>query len=837
MKIKSKYILALWEIMFIITIIMFGILIGSPIKNNAQVPQLIISIMGIIFCVIKLVKKEKILTQKIDYIVLVLCISPIIPILAKTYTSLYDTILYALKYITAFLIYIIVKDLCKRDNRIIKYIINITILISVLWVIVGIDKLSTNVFNDVLQKLNTLNLAQDEIRMTSLYSYGNTFGAMMAFSIFLLLGQKLQQKGNILNIIYSSLLFLLLTGLVLSYSRIMYILFILLMILYIVLLKETKEKVSCIKSIFVNGILAIIYSTIFMNLLNNGNYVFIWMGIIIGTIIAGIIEAIIRKIHIKKISSNKLKILILISSVSMVIIGIIAISATEKLVIFQGNNAETKIEKHLYNVNSNTDYKFVFNLNSYSEIENNFKICIVEKNKYFDDIKETIQDINNDETSKEITITTDKDTTEIYIIFEAKEVNENTKLEIKKIQINGKEFKNYKYLPNDLMNKLKNINLKTKSAWERFVFIKDAGKLIKNNWLFGIGGDGWQYRQGEVQEYNNYVREVHSYPTQIFLEYGILAIISYLIILLYLLIKSIKFLKNNIDYEFLSIVISLLVIVLHSLLDFDMSFLIVLILFFLYMGIIVSKFKTEKKESTQKRNLQIIVPSVISIIIISISIILNAKICYITLVIDKKIAKTRTYEEKYNLLEQETKLLPVYRGTYIDRITFLKLHKEKTLELIEIYNNNIIKDLKYLIKYEKYNNQIEMYNELAMSSIENMNIKSKDEMIKNVQYAYSLIVDNPIQKKYNIQEQIKRVRYIYTISVSLYKKSEEMNDFNLKLLSQKFANINIKKFDETIQIISDYNKCRYPKDRVSLYKEAIEEYCNKSKEIIKNINH
>ena len=77
MKIKSKYILALWEIMFIITIIMFGILIGSPIKNNAQVPQLIISIMGIIFCVIKLVKKEKILTQKIDYIVLVLCISPI----------------------------------------------------------------------------------------------------------------------------------------------------------------------------------------------------------------------------------------------------------------------------------------------------------------------------------------------------------------------------------------------------------------------------------------------------------------------------------------------------------------------------------------------------------------------------------------------------------------------------------------------------------------------------------------------------------------------------------------------------------------------------------------
>ena len=73
-------------------------------------------------------------------------------------------------------------------------------------------------------------------------------------------------------------------------------------------------------------------------------------------------------------------------------------------------------------------------------------------------------------------------------------------------KINDKEFVlNYRFLPTDIINKLKYMKLSQKSVWERWAFLKDGVKIVLQNNLVGLGGDCWQYKQFEVQPYLNFL--------------------------------------------------------------------------------------------------------------------------------------------------------------------------------------------------------------------------------------------------------------------------------------------------------------------------------------------
>ena len=132
---------------------------------------------------------------------------------------------------------------------------------------------------------------------------------------------------------------------------------------------------------------------------------------------------------------------------------------------------------------------------------------------------------------------------------------------IKDVRINNKKYIiNYAYLPERLITKVKGINFQSKSTWERFVFIRDAFRVIKDNWLFGIGADGW------MDSYKT--MEVHSYLVQLLLEYGILAFVS----LICLVVITIKNSVKEKDSSKLCIICALAILFLHSLLDFELCF-------------------------------------------------------------------------------------------------------------------------------------------------------------------------------------------------------------------------------------------------------------------------
>lgn len=159
---------------------------------------------------------------------------------------------------------------------------------------------------------------------------------------------------------------------------------------------------------------------------------------------------------------------------------------------------------------------------------------------------------------------------------------------VKSLTINGKEHPlKYRYLPVSLVDKIKSIHVNNKSVWERGTFYQDALKIIKNNLLFGRGGNAWRYEYEKVQSYQYGAKEIHSYPLQILMDYGIISLIALLYIVCVIVREAIIYEKK----ENFGICISILLLLAHSFIDFDMSFFYIMLMWFSLLGICV----TDKK--------------------------------------------------------------------------------------------------------------------------------------------------------------------------------------------------------------------------------------------------
>ena len=115
------------------------------------------------------------------------------------------------------------------------------------------------------------------------------------------------------------------------------------------------------------------------------------------------------------------------------------------------------------------------------------------------------------------------------------------------------------------------------TLFSRFDYMRDALKLLKKHWLSGIGSGGWKYYQYAVQSKHYNVSYIHNGLLQFWLENGIVAFVALLLLIIKGLCTFAKEKKN--------ILLSMLIfIVLHSFVDFNMSFGICLIIMGLVLG-------------------------------------------------------------------------------------------------------------------------------------------------------------------------------------------------------------------------------------------------------------
>lgn len=111
---------------------------------------------------------------------------------------------------------------------------------------------------------------------------------------------------------------------------------------------------------------------------------------------------------------------------------------------------------------------------------------------------------------------------------------------------------------------------------KRLVYMQDAIKLLKINPLIGCGTGSWRILQYGVQSNQYSVTYLHNGILQLLVENGIIFVIFFSILLITALIRLIKCK----DYCSVSMMI---LIVLHSLIDIDLSFAVILII----LGIII----------------------------------------------------------------------------------------------------------------------------------------------------------------------------------------------------------------------------------------------------------
>ncbi|CAM4396751.1 O-antigen ligase family protein [Saccharibacillus endophyticus] len=143
-------------------------------------------------------------------------------------------------------------------------------------------------------------------------------------------------------------------------------------------------------------------------------------------------------------------------------------------------------------------------------------------------------------------------------------------------------------LPENVRVRVENINFQQHSVLERITFYKDAMKLVADYPVLGGGGGAWAVLYEKYQN-NPYIsNQTHNYFLQYLDETGIVGIVvllSFLIYVFYLYIRSYfrsqDEEKKNANFFYFLIAFSILM---HSMLDFNMSYVYVSLIVFFALG-------------------------------------------------------------------------------------------------------------------------------------------------------------------------------------------------------------------------------------------------------------
>lgn len=139
-------------------------------------------------------------------------------------------------------------------------------------------------------------------------------------------------------------------------------------------------------------------------------------------------------------------------------------------------------------------------------------------------------------------------------------------------------------LPGNIGERLENLNLQQHSFLERITFYKDAVKVLKDYPIIGAGGGGWASIFEKYQNNPYESRQAHSFVMQYLVEVGILGFLvmgAFLIFIFYKYIRGYIQADEQHRESYFVYFIIVLSILMHSLMDFNMSYVFLGMLVFL----------------------------------------------------------------------------------------------------------------------------------------------------------------------------------------------------------------------------------------------------------------
>ena len=793
------------KITLIISIVILSItaiLVGSPLSNNVEIVKCLLVFVAMLYIIIKLKKKTPIITNILDIFVILLMFSCFIPLIFGTYASRQDTITNILTYISLMAMYFLAKELANNEKSL-KVIQYVFLILGVILLIVGIDNLTTNIFTRFLNNLGVPQYRNGEERLISSLGYANSIGIIMAFMYLISINQYTIEKNKNLRNIFDGTSFLFLLGLLLSESKGSIIVLGVTYLIYLFTTKDVSKKARILIITVISAVFSVIYYLIFTKVQENNllvwislilTYIFVAILITLSTKTTHIIEKLLKKLNIKKAI-----LIFIILALLLVIIFTILLQFKSSLVLFKEENKE--VRQTIRNIEGSNIYNFTFDINAKGDEKgkDTYKITIDEENKYDQVISSYEIKLGYYNGKKEINIFTNKDTNKFTIRFN-KLVDENIGyLEINSLKINDKEIPvNYRFIPMSLVNNIQSLTIENKNIWERGVFIVDGLKLASENWIFGIGGNGWEKEYKQIQAYDYDARYLHCYIIKIFVENGIIGLIAILGIIV-IVIKSLLKSKNKNIVMYLSI----FMILLHSIIDFDMEFYIIQILVFSMLGIISKDIKGINNKIINN------ILSIIMIIIFVFSGVESIKIMYVN---------SKLKNADFKELEKLEKIVPYSLDVKYAKLNILSNTEDRSMEKI-----NILKDIK---ENEKYYSQTLYYIQISEYALE---LKDK-EQVKQYLSDGTCEYENGINEKLDMYSYEYACQEIYYISEKL-KGSNEYDEI-LKKELEKIIEIS----DEFNKNIPSYEITRKSEEEYLEYKNSIERYRKYAEMGLSNIN-
>lgn len=344
-------------------------------------------------------------------------------------------------------------------------------------------------------------------------------------------------------------------------------------------------------------------------------------------------------------------------------------------------------------MNGNKEYTFSFDLEAIREKPTVFKIYIKELDKNEITLKQTEIEIREMDGILPYTIKTQKDTTNITLLFKCSKPTNNTKLTIRSIKLNDKEIRvNYKIIPISLVNRIEKIKINTASSNTREEYIKYSFDLIKQSPIFGLGGYAW--RCSNMDNFELKTVAEHCYPLQLFTQNGVLSVLTYLAIVVLLIIRFIRMIKNKEkDIYLISFFMIAFLIILHSLLDFDMYFQIILLYLFISFAVI----NDDKTNQINREKIYFIIYAILLVVILYFSI---GEAISIN-IDNSKIEDTRKRLDTINL---QIVFLPYNNQLYEEKLELLDEMVYYGDDLLNIdVNKEIDECINYLQNIEKNN--------------------------------------------------------------------------------------------------------------------------------------
>ncbi len=208
-------------------------------------------------------------------------------------------------------------------------------------------------------------------------------------------------------------------------------------------------------------------------------------------------------------------------------------------------------------------------------------------------------------------------------------------------------------LPEKIATRFENINLQQHSVLERLTFYKDGLHVAEDYPLLGGGGGAWQAMYEQYQNNPYWSRQAHSFFVQVLVETGWVGLIALIVLLAFvysLYIRSFIRYPELRGSHFIFFILSLSLLI-HSAIDFDMSYLFISALVFISLGcmlapysnkLLIKRLNGKTKHPWQK----VAYPAVVALLSLSL----------LFVAIRENIGVQR-YEKAYTLaLEQQTPL-------------------------------------------------------------------------------------------------------------------------------------------------------------------------------------